>query len=359
MQILSLERLGGVNRQPNLPDALCWLHDLVRKRVPVYQCIEDVKAETRDFPEGHLYPAGTMLVDCDEAAPPSFITDKLLTKDLNASACRRLKLPNKLAVYNGLNSIEYFFKPYRDLLNIFSLPYVEANDGAIREGMLEKCDLLIVPGGPDAGESYYAGLGDKGMHSIIKFLENGGKFLSSCAGAYFPLTARQNSPEQRMWLNVVGATDPTGLDYAQRGAGFVRVDLCAADSPVLYGIAYGLPSSIDVIYWEGPVFHLNDPSVRILATFQSFLASGAEFPKWLAENQYASDALVYANPLTRQRFDKHLLNMPAALEARYGHGRMIMYSFHPEFGAPTVPKWEDSLTPLFIINGIYELCSAM
>ncbi len=357
MQILSLERLGGINRQPNLPEALGWLHDLVRKGTGVYQCIRDIRVETREFPEGHLYPAGTMLIDGDEAAPPGVVIDWSTGQDPEPAACRRLKLPRKLVVYNGLNSIELFFKPYRDLLNMFKLPYVEAKDGDIRDGLLEDCDLFIVPGGPDAGESYYAGLGDKGMGNIVRFLENGGRYLGSCAGAYFPLTARPNSPEQRMWLNVVGATDPTGIDYPQRGAGLVRIDLCAAGSPVLYSLAYGLPSSIDVIYWEGPVFHLSDPGVRILATYQQFLASGAECTRWQPENQAAVEVLSYPNPLTRQRFDRHLLNMPAALDAAYGAGRLIMFSFHPEFGAPTVPKWEASLTPLFVVNGIYELCS--
>lgn len=357
MQLLSLERLGGVNRQTDLPAALNWLHDRVREGIKVYQCIKDIRAETLHFPEGHVYPAGTMLIDYDGDIPAGIIIDKLIKDDLDFSGCRMLKLPKKLYVYNGLNSIEYFFSPYRKLLNTFGLTYNEIKDSEIRDGMLDECDLLIVPGGPDAGESYYAGLGDRGMGNVIKYLENGGKYLSSCAGAYFPLTARLNSPEHRMWLNVVGATDPTGIDYAQRGAGFVRVDLCFAGHPALYGLAYGLPSSIDVIYWEGPVFHICDPDIKVIARYQSFIASGAEPPIWKVENSIASDCILWPNPLTRERFDIHLKNMPAVLDAKYGKGRLIMYSFHPEFGAPTVPKMENSLTPFFIINSIYELCS--
>ena len=49
--------------------------------------------------------------------------------------------------------------------------------------------------------------------------------------------------------------------------------------------------------------------------------------------------------------------MPAIIEATYGKGRLIMFSVHPEFGSPTMNKWEESLAPLFIVNSIYDLCS--
>lgn len=242
-------------------------------------------------------------------------------------------------------------------MNAFNFPYTELTDEDIRNGELDNYDLFIVPGGPDAGESYYAGLGDKGMDEIRKYLERGGNYIGSCAGSYFPLTARLNTPERRMWLNVVGATDPTGLDYCQRGAGFVRINLDVIDHPIMYSISYGLPSSLDVIYWEGPVFYVSDPNVKVLATFQSLLASGTEYPKWTNDNSYVKECMTYPNPITKERFDKHLKDMPAIIEATYGKGRLIMFSMHPEFGSPTMNNWQESLAPLFIVNSIYDLCS--
>jgi hypothetical protein len=43
---------------------------------------------------------------------------------------------------------------------------VGLSDKQIREGVLSEIELFIVPGGPDAGESYYA---KKGMDEITSF----------------------------------------------------------------------------------------------------------------------------------------------------------------------------------------------
>jgi hypothetical protein len=88
------------------------------------------------------------------------------------------------------------------------------------------------------------------MEQIIEFVQGGGKYLGSCAGAYFPLTARPSSPETRMWLYLLPATDSTGLDYWRTGTGFVRIMLSADNHPTLNGLSYGNPSTLDVIYWD-------------------------------------------------------------------------------------------------------------
>jgi glutamine amidotransferase-like uncharacterized protein len=356
MKLISIERLGVINRQASLSRTLAWANGEIRKGTAFYQSTMNVRLATSSFPEGHTYPAGTLLADVREV--PEYVYAESTEAPVDAAVWRRMRLPKTMGIYNGLNSAPFCFDPYKAFCELYDLPYRELTDKDIRDGALGEMDLFIVPGGPDAGESYYAGLGEKGMLAIRAFLDNGGKYLGSCAGAYLPLTGQTGTPEARMWLNAIQATDTSALDYWRTGTGFVRIRLNDSLSPYTYGMAYGSPSSHDVIYWEGPVFENIGRDIKVLATYEEFLSSGAEPPSWkLHDNSCAKDALAWTNPLTRERFATFMKHKPAAIEAQYGNGRLVLYSFHPEFGTPNLAAWKDSITHLFIMNGIYELCS--
>ncbi|WCK54228.1 BPL-N domain-containing protein [Aneurinibacillus sp. Ricciae_BoGa-3] len=356
MKLISVERLGVINRQASLPRTLSWINRKIRRGTAIYQSTRDVRLATSAFPEGHTYPAGTLLADVNEV--PEYVYAESMEAPVDSTSWRRMRLPVKMAIYNGLNAAPFCFDPYKAFCELYDLPYREVTDKDIRDGALSEFDLFIVPGGPDAGESYYAGLGEKGMLAIRAYLESGGKYLGSCAGAYLPLTAKPGTPEARMWLNAVEATDTSALDYWRTGTGFVRIRLSESGSPYTYGLAYGSASSHDVIYWEGPVFETLGEGVKVIATYEEFLFSGAEPPKWeMHNNSCAKDALAWTNPLTAERFANFMKHKPAAIEAHYGKGKLVLYSFHPEFGTPNLAAWKDSVTHLFIMNGIYELCS--
>jgi glutamine amidotransferase-like uncharacterized protein len=359
MLLLSLERLGMTNRQTNHLEAYRWLHSLLKSGINVYQLKSEMEVVTDCFPEGHIYPAGTLIIDTHLQIPGEVITEQAEWKDEYFSSVKKLNLPKKIGVYNGLNSAPFCFDPYKGVLELFNLDFVEVTDEQIREGILSEIDLFIVPGGPDAGESYYAGLGKKGMNEVRSYVLNGGKYLASCAGAYLPLSAPLGTPQERMWLNLIGATDSTGLDYWRTGTGFVRVRLTALEHPCLYGLSYGDPSTLDVIYWEGPGIETTDvENITVLATYDEFLASGSAKPSWsVSANQCAVDSLEWSNPLSLERFDSFLKGKAAAIEATAGDGKVVVFSFHPEFGSPVTGSWELSLTHLLLLNSIYHLCS--
>lgn len=359
MLLLSFERLGMTNRQANHVKAYKWIHLLLKNGCNVYQTKHELEVVTNRFPEGHIYPAGTILADTDITPSGDITIDLADWKDEYFVSVKRLTLPSRIGVYNGLNSAPFCFDPYKSVLDLFELEFETLSDEQIRQGELANIDLFIVPGGPDAGESYYAGLGKKGIAEIRQYVLIGGKYLASCAGAYLPLTAKPGTPQSRMWLNIIKATDSTGLDYWRTGTGFVRINLNVNDHPSLYGISYGDPSTLDVIYWEGPGIETIDAeNITILATYKEFLASGCEKPNWsVAENQCAVDSLEWSNPLSQERFNSFLKGKAAAVEATAGEGKLILFSFHPEFGSPVTGSWEHSLTHLLILNSIYHLCS--
>jgi hypothetical protein len=281
---------------------------------------------------------------------------------LDSGAIRPLRLPGRIAVYNGINCWPYFFDPYKNLLDIFGVPFTEADDRMLRDGLLEDCDLLIVPGGPDAGESYYAGLGDKGIENIRRFIREGGGYIGSCAGAFFPLRADKRTPESRMLLDIVPVAPKDGMDFTQRGTALVRLGLAPEGPGALFSLSYGSYRSIDAIYWEGPIFQfekgsIEDSPVKVLATYQMLMSAAAESGRWEPKNPIAADALAYGNPVTGKIFDEQMLGTPAAIETEYGKGRLHLYSFHPEFGSPTADSWETGLALLFVMNSIYDLSS--
>ena len=359
MLLIILERLGTFNYQPQFAKALTFINEKICSGESVFQSVVEISLHTERFPEGHVYPRGTVFMQ-ESITVPGEIRSDTSTDTLDISdrkKFRKLCLPKGVAVYNGLNCWPYFFDPYKKLLETFGVPFTEVDDQALRDGLLNQCELLIVPGGPDAGESYYAGLGDKGLENIRRFVREGGSYIGSCAGAYFPLQGDKTLPESRMLLGIVPARDINGMDFTQRGTGLIRLELSPEGPGALFSLSYGSYRSVDVIYWEGPVFSCEEKSVRVLARFQTLLTTAIDWNRWQPKNSIAADAIAYGNPLPKEVFDIQMRNMPAAIEADYGKGRLHLYAFHPEFGAPTAESWETSLPLLFIMNSIYDLAS--
>ncbi|MCY0894570.1 MAG: BPL-N domain-containing protein [Acidibacillus sp.] len=361
MKLISLGRKGMVNIQPSISQTFTWVNTLLRRGVDIYQIvIPTMWLLTAAFPEGHLFSAGTLLVDSCEDAPENVLIDELCEMG-TLKGISKLQLPRKLYLYNGLNSVPFCFDPYQKLLIEYGFDYLEISDHDIRNGILESTDVLIVPGGPDAGESYYAGLGERGFDNMRAFIARGGGYIGSCAGSYLPLTAtRSNTPDKHMWLNVIPATDRSGLNYWRTGAGFVRVALADDNFIPFFSLQCGQSTTMDVIYWEGPIFELEEGStIRVLAVFDEFIASGTAMQQWSPErNLCATDSLKWNNPLTQERFERYMKQQPAIVEARYGDGRLILYSFHPEFGFPQAP-WQDNPLHLSVIHAIYALSSGI
>jgi len=267
----------------------------------------------------------------------------------------RLEYPGKIALYAGLNCAPFCSEPFPPLFDLLGLEFAEVTDDDIRDGALGNYRCLVVPGGPDAGESYYEGLGDRGFDAIRDFVRSGGRYIGVCAGAYLPLK-QPPGVGRPVSLDMVDGWDPSGLDYWRTGAGFVRLRFRDANHPLSYGLAAGTPSTLDMIYWEGPVFECGT-GVKVIATFDSFLAGGMDKPSWdVTCNQKAADALNWYNPLTPARFETHMKGRPAIIEASCGEGTLLLFSPHPEFGTPGIAeKWEDSMTFRFCVNAFHHL----
>ncbi len=169
---------------------------------------------------------------------------------------------------------------------------VEILDGQqIRDGALDRFDLVLLPGGSGKGQG--DSMGPEGVEKVKQFVASGKGFIGICAGAYFPI--------QQGFLNAK-TKDPRW----RRGKAFLKIEF-SETALKLFGEQYkGLQ---EVKYANGPVMDANIstnlPPVEVLAWFRTETAANGT-PEGIQ------------------------VNSPAILLSTYGKGTMLVISPHPE-----------------------------
>lgn len=312
------------------------------------------------WPEGHFYQSGFAVEDSRTAR--ELLDASGIRYDEAAELPRPAHVikPACIALYDGRGAGREFSDPLAEVLDMGGFRHTYVDDEAIRAGKLTDYDILLVPGSPDAGECYYAGLGDTGYAQIRKFVAERGHYLGVCGGAYLPLTS-YNQTANRYWLGMAEATDMEDLDYWRTGSGFVRCRIDDNQHPIFTGMALGRSSSMNLVYWEGPAIEIIGDNVKPLAHFESLLASGKDplKPHWdMHDNKMAEEAVrSWYNPLSQQTFDNLLVGKTAFAEAEYHQHKILMYSPHPEMGNIGYGPRKDSLNFLLIYNGLFYLAA--
>lgn len=180
------------------------------------------------------------------------------------------------------------------LENGFSARQVKPED--IREGILGQFDVLIMPGG--SGSSQASRLEPSGHDAVRQFVQEGGGYVGICAGAYLA------SAHYSWSLGLINARVWDRSHWA-RGTGTVTIELSSNGQRVLQNGG----SSLDVYYGQGPLLvpgtHPGLPRYEVLAVYASEIATkGAP-----------TEAMVGTHAIVR---------------ARFGSGRVICFSPHPE-----------------------------
>lgn len=314
---------------------------------------------TPRWEEGHDYQSGFAIDDTAENR--SRLDEKGMryeAVDSLPQKCHHLHAV-KIALYDGRGAGRDFSDPLVEVLKAGGFEPTYIGDNEIRHDGLNNYDILVVPGSPDAGECYYAGLGDLGNEKIRRFIAQKGHYLGVCGGAYLPLTSYNT--KNNCWLNVVEATDTQDLDYWRTGSGLVRCRIDMNDHPIFSGMVAGITNSINITYWEGPAIEIKGANIKQLAHFERLLASGKEplKPHWdFHDNTMVSDAVKgWYNPMSQELFDELLVNRCAFGEADYEGHKILLYSPHPEMGNIGYGPRKDSLNFLLLYNGLFYLSS--
>lgn len=184
----------------------------------------------------------------------------------------------------------------------------------LRQDVLKKFDLLVVPGGKVAIQ--FPGIGKEGAEAIKGFVRAGGSYLGVCAGCFDALPSE----------NRLGLLPFENIPRAWGRDSMATVEIPEEGAAVL-GIA---PGRRRVSYNGGPIVRpVTGPwphgEGRALAFYKSTV-SGPDRPA-----------------------HKDFFNAPAIICGTYGKGKVIGISFHPE----KLPDTEEIVTgAVYAVTGI-------
>jgi putative intracellular protease/amidase len=165
----------------------------------------------------------------------------------------------------------------------------------IAAGSLAGFDVVIFPGG--SGSKQAAAIGERGRDQVRQFVERGGGYIGICAGAYLCTSGFD-------WgLRILDAK--TVSPKWQRGEATLKMEL----TPAGRGILGDHPAPLDVRYQNGPV--ITPASLDTVPDYEVL----AYFRTEIAKNQTPVGLMV---------------DSPAIASARYGQGRVLFVSPHPE-----------------------------
>jgi glutamine amidotransferase-like uncharacterized protein len=166
----------------------------------------------------------------------------------------------------------------------------------IRAGKLDHFDVLLVPGG--SGSKQAAALEEDGREQVRRFVRSGGGYLGICAGGYLATCGYD-------WSLAILDAKTIDTRHWARGKGNVQIEL----SPNACQLLKASDPKIDIFYANGPILARGERDD--LADFET-----------LAE---------YRTEVVKEGVPGGVMpNTPAAVRGTYGHGRVIVFSCHPD-----------------------------
>ncbi len=165
----------------------------------------------------------------------------------------------------------------------------------IRAGALKPFDAVMFTGGSGSGQG--KALGDEGRAEVTRFVAQGGGYIGICAGAYLACSGFDWS---------LGVADAKTLSPLwQRGTDMVKLELTEKGRAILGG-----PEGLfDCLYYQGPI--VGPAGVATVPDYEPL----AFFRTEVAKNNTPKGIMV---------------NSPAAFCGRFGQGRVLCFSPHPE-----------------------------
>ncbi len=263
----------------------------------VWRCLEpcgpleagDYLAELDGKLAARLHAAGVSVEVWDQPRPS------------NAEVVR----PARVAVLGGKASAYPYYGYYAFALARLGYAYVHVDGADIAAGAIERENLLVLPGGfsnwgIDAKEETSGA-----DRAVRRFLTEGGAAVVSCGGAYYLSRGRP------AWLGVADARPIFTQEYLRTGVGIVTCQLAPGRHRL------GLPPTLEIPYYHGPVYDELGTGCTSLATFR---------------DRYGHGRLFIDNPLSEETFRRHMQDRTAVLRASGSRGEAMLFSPHPEMG---------------------------
>jgi len=213
--------------------------------------------------------------------------------------------PARVALLGGQVSAYPYFGFAALALVRLGLPYRLVDGAAIAGGALKDVNFLVLPGG-FATWGLDRGEGAPGADAEVRsFMTGGGVCIGACGGANYLSMGRPG------WIGAAATCPRYPHEYLYSGVGVISLKI---EDP-LFGI--GLPPTLDLPYYHGPIYETWGEGVQPLARFHEHCFPGRLFIE---------------NPLERSFFDTEMRGRAAILFADGPRGRAILLSPHPEMG---------------------------
>ena len=248
---------------------------------------------------------------------PGRITDR------GTPGSRRLRYP-KIGIFAGEGTSHswLWFVDLFDRMGFHDLSFLE--ESAVQEGGLEGLDVLAVSGGDTF--SIAAALGATGARKIQAFIENGGLYIGSCAGAYLPM----NSSKPPLNLFNFAAVKITNLSkllpacHQMTYKFSTAYGCCYVFHPVREAVGlrindslpFTVAGSLTAPLYGGPGMLVSDTD-QVLAYYEYFTNKTA----FLVDEALACETLI---------------GKAAAVRVPFGSG--CLYLFGPHFEHPHYPQ---------------------
>lgn len=180
----------------------------------------------------------------------------------------------------------------------------------IADGALGLFDGLLFPGGSGSGQA--RALGQAGRERVRSFVADGGAYVGVCAGAYLAL-------DNYSWGLGLIALDSHDRAHWRRGKGTVRMELSEEGGALLGGEG---GDALDIHFAQGPLMVPAQGPAPEDGPERSTPEVLARFRTGVGENG--------ADPAM-------MVGKPAVVRARFGAGRVLLFSPHPEQTAGLEP----------------------
>ena len=188
-------------------------------------------------------------------------------------------------------------------------------------------DVIVFPGGGGRGEA--TGIGAAGEAAVVTFVNGGGGYYGTCAGAYLAGTASCcETAAIKSYCNGTIGCGPVSyalklVDFAatepwDRGHGYVSVMYTDAAIAVLHLDATVYSNkNISILYYQGPI----------------------------VDKSYNNNGFTVGSSFTTEIHSLHpaettgqMLGAPALMMSTFGQGRVLLSPPHPE---ETIPRMDD------------------
>lgn len=246
-----------------------------------------------------------------------------------ADGLSALRAPS-VAVFGGAGS------PYNHASALAALGvvwfYVTGAD--IANGALQRADILLVPGGGwRHGSGQLADLGEAGTQATRQFVDEGGGYLSSCAGSLISMRLPDEAigyyPSTKAEFTLLEIQNWEPLREAEgchRSPGIGRV-VARVPSP-RHPVALGLPETIEISHYNGPIFAEPPENISVALQFAGVTANFTPSESFFGNPERPTDAELQASLMAEAGRE----GRPAVVAGTLGRGRVVLAGLHPEFG---------------------------